>query len=149
MLSGAAVPQARSRTPRSWTKTTSRPSNVSLSDPALYVPHATQRPTLTPYDRAPCRSPQSRSCSPAQVRSAASTTPLYASTGLTPGAARTEIDHTFPLAARRRAEDILVERRATYFIQVFSGVSHGFALRGNMAVPVEREWAPLGLVDGR
>ncbi|KAI0829107.1 alpha/beta-hydrolase [Trametes gibbosa] len=51
-----------------------------------------------------------------------------------------EIDHTFPLAARRRAEDILVERRATYFIQVFSGVSHGFALRGNMAVPVER-WA--------
>ncbi|OJT14007.1 hypothetical protein TRAPUB_9441 [Trametes pubescens] len=48
-----------------------------------------------------------------------------------------EIDHTFPAEARRRAEDILVEQKATYFIQVFGSVKHGFALRGDMNVPVE------------
>ena len=40
-----------------------------------------------------------------------------------------EDDFTFPLPARRRAEDILVERKRTYHIQVFSGVKHGFAVR--------------------
>ncbi|KAI0352209.1 alpha/beta-hydrolase [Trametes cingulata] len=51
-----------------------------------------------------------------------------------------EIDHTFPLASRRRAEDMLVEQHADYFIQVFGGVKHGFALRGDPGVPAER-WA--------
>ncbi|KAH9854493.1 alpha/beta-hydrolase [Lenzites betulinus] len=51
-----------------------------------------------------------------------------------------EVDHTFPIDARRRAEDILVERHATYTIQVFGGVKHGFGLRGDMSVPIER-WA--------
>jgi len=48
-----------------------------------------------------------------------------------------EVDSTFPLAARRRAEDILVERKAKYSIQVFSGVEHGFA-RGDPAVPDQK-----------
>lgn len=49
----------------------------------------------------------------------------------------TEIDHTFPAESRRRAEDLLVEQKATYFIQVFGSVKHGFALRGDPKVPVE------------
>lgn len=42
-----------------------------------------------------------------------------------------ETDRLFPLTSRRRAEDILVEKKATYTIQVFSGVAHGFAVRGD------------------
>ncbi|KAI0640315.1 Alpha/Beta hydrolase protein [Trametes polyzona] len=51
-----------------------------------------------------------------------------------------EDDFTFPHAARRRAEDILVERRATYFVQIFGGASHGFATRPDPALRAER-WA--------
>ncbi|KAI0370129.1 alpha/beta-hydrolase [Pilatotrama ljubarskyi] len=51
-----------------------------------------------------------------------------------------EIDHTFPVESRRRAEDILVDQKAMYFIQVFASVKHGFALRGDPNVPAER-WA--------
>ncbi|TBU38236.1 alpha/beta-hydrolase [Dichomitus squalens] len=51
-----------------------------------------------------------------------------------------EIDHTFPLDARRKAEDILVENKATYFIQVFGSVQHGFALRADPSIPVQK-WA--------
>ncbi|KAK7448135.1 hypothetical protein VKT23_013894 [Stygiomarasmius scandens] len=43
----------------------------------------------------------------------------------------TENDHTFPLPARRRAEDLLIEAKATYCIHVFSGVVHGFATKGD------------------
>jgi len=46
------------------------------------------------------------------------------------------VDHTFPLEFRHRAEDILIEIKATYHIQLFSGLSHGFALRGNLDDPV-------------
>ncbi|TFK91184.1 alpha/beta-hydrolase [Polyporus arcularius HHB13444] len=49
-----------------------------------------------------------------------------------------EIDHTFPVESRRRAEDILVEGKKTYFIQVFGSVAHGFALRGDPKVPIAR-----------
>ena len=51
----------------------------------------------------------------------------------------TEIDHTFPIETRRKAEDILVECKKTYHFQVFSGVKHGFALRGDPAVENERK----------
>ncbi|KAF5351446.1 hypothetical protein D9758_013513 [Tetrapyrgos nigripes] len=43
-----------------------------------------------------------------------------------------------PLESRRRAEDILVEVKAKYYIQVFSGVKHGFAVRGDPEVGDER-----------
>ncbi|KAI0701266.1 alpha/beta-hydrolase [Cerioporus squamosus] len=49
-----------------------------------------------------------------------------------------EIDHTFPVESRRRAEDILVEGKKTYFIQVFGSVAHGFALRGDPKIPIAR-----------
>ncbi|KAJ7328948.1 Alpha/Beta hydrolase protein [Mycena albidolilacea] len=43
-----------------------------------------------------------------------------------------ESDFTFPTEFRRLAEDILVEKKAQYQIQVFSGVKHGFAVRGDL-----------------
>jgi dienelactone hydrolase len=49
----------------------------------------------------------------------------------------TESDFTFPTEFRRRAEDILVEK-AQYQIQVFSGVKHGFAVRGDLENSVGR-----------
>jgi dienelactone hydrolase len=44
-----------------------------------------------------------------------------------------EVDPAFDLQARRRAEDIMAENKAVYHIQVFSGVAHGFATRGDPA----------------
>ncbi|KAJ7818778.1 Alpha/Beta hydrolase protein [Mycena olivaceomarginata] len=46
-----------------------------------------------------------------------------------------ESDFTFSTEFRRRAEDILVEKKAQYQIQVFSGVKHGFAVRGELENP--------------
>ncbi|KAJ7640312.1 hypothetical protein DFH06DRAFT_1000523 [Mycena polygramma] len=46
-----------------------------------------------------------------------------------------ESDFTFPVEFRRRAEDILVEGKARYQIQAFSGVKHGFAVRGDPGSP--------------
>jgi dienelactone hydrolase len=51
-----------------------------------------------------------------------------------------ETDHTFPLKARRIAEDILIEKKAKYYFQVFSGVEHGFSARGDPSVGDSR-WA--------
>lgn len=50
-----------------------------------------------------------------------------------------EIDDLFPMENRRKAVDILIERKATFHIQLFSTVRHGFALRGNPDIPVESE----------
>lgn len=49
-----------------------------------------------------------------------------------------EIDHTFPTEARNRAIDILNAGHKKYHLQLFSGVEHGFALRGNPDDPYER-----------
>ncbi|KAJ3516041.1 hypothetical protein NLJ89_g1380 [Agrocybe chaxingu] len=43
-------------------------------------------------------------------------------------------DNSFPVESRRRAEDILIEIKATYQIKAYSGVSHGFATRGDPEV---------------
>jgi Dienelactone hydrolase family len=51
-----------------------------------------------------------------------------------------ESDMMFPLASRRRAEDILFGQKASYHIQVFSGVEHGFAVRGNPEIENERTY---------
>jgi len=51
-----------------------------------------------------------------------------------------EIDHAFPAEFRRRAEDILASRKYTYYFTIFSGVSHGFAARGDPNVENDR-WA--------
>jgi len=51
-----------------------------------------------------------------------------------------ETDFTFPKESRRRAEDILEEVKATYYLQLFSGVSHGFGTRGDPEVENSR-WA--------
>ena len=54
-----------------------------------------------------------------------------------------EIDHTFDTASRRKAIDLLQADKKTYHLQLFSGVEHGFALRGNMKEPYERKSAQL------
>jgi len=51
-----------------------------------------------------------------------------------------ETDKTFPKESRRRAEDILEEVKATYHVQIFSGVEHGFGTRGDPDVENSR-WA--------
>ncbi|KAL7006001.1 hypothetical protein EMMF5_004339, partial [Cystobasidiomycetes sp. EMM_F5] len=48
-----------------------------------------------------------------------------------------EVDHTFDTASRRRAIDILQEDGKSYQLQLFAGVEHGFALRGNQDNPYE------------
>lgn len=50
-----------------------------------------------------------------------------------------ESDFTFSTESRRRAEDVLIEAKATYHIQLFSGVVHGFATRGDPNVENSRE----------
>ncbi|OCH86105.1 alpha/beta-hydrolase [Obba rivulosa] len=42
-----------------------------------------------------------------------------------------EVDSTFPTESRRKAEDILVQVKTPYHVQLFGGVEHGFAVRGN------------------
>jgi len=51
----------------------------------------------------------------------------------------TDIDHTFTTEGRREALDILRAEKKKYQLQLFTGVEHGFALRGNMDEPHERE----------
>ncbi|OCH86104.1 alpha/beta-hydrolase [Obba rivulosa] len=51
-----------------------------------------------------------------------------------------EIDHTFSLEARRKAEDILVRIKTPYHIQVFGSTEHGFAVRANNKDRLSR-WA--------
>ncbi|KAI0975709.1 alpha/beta-hydrolase [Xylaria arbuscula] len=49
-----------------------------------------------------------------------------------------ETDHTFDVPSRRRALDILQEEKKIYHYQLFSGVEHGFALRGDPNDPYQR-----------
>ncbi|KAJ7486712.1 hypothetical protein FB451DRAFT_1227875 [Mycena latifolia] len=54
-----------------------------------------------------------------------------------------ETDITFPAPARHRAEELLTsskykDKGLKFHIQLFSGVEHGFALRGNMEDAYER-----------
>lgn len=50
-----------------------------------------------------------------------------------------ELDHTFDVPSRRRALDILQADKKTYHYQLFAGVEHGFALRGDPDDPYQRE----------
>ncbi|KAF2477340.1 NAD(P)-binding protein [Lindgomyces ingoldianus] len=49
-----------------------------------------------------------------------------------------EVDHTFDTESRNKAVDIMVEEKKSYQLQLFSGVAHGFALRGDMGDSYER-----------
>lgn len=54
-----------------------------------------------------------------------------------------EIDHTFSAAARHKAEEILIDPqyapKPEYHLQLYGGVAHGWALRGDPAIEKERE----------
>ncbi|RPA79843.1 dienelactone hydrolase family protein [Ascobolus immersus RN42] len=45
--------------------------------------------------------------------------------------AAAEVDNIFPLEKRNESELVLKEKKATYSIALFGGVSHGFATRGD------------------
>lgn len=49
-----------------------------------------------------------------------------------------QIDHTFDAQSRQFALQKMDEDGKTYHLQLFSGVQHGFALRGDMNKPYER-----------
>ncbi|KAG1736987.1 alpha/beta-hydrolase [Suillus lakei] len=51
-----------------------------------------------------------------------------------------ETDNAFPKETRRKVEDKLVEQKKMYHFQIFSGVSHGFAVRCDPNMENER-WA--------
>lgn len=51
----------------------------------------------------------------------------------------TDIDHTFDMPSRTRALEILQTEKKQYQLQLFSGVEHGFSLRGDMSNPYERK----------
>jgi hypothetical protein len=48
--------------------------------------------------------------------------------------APSEEDFTFSTEARRRGEDILTEKKVMFYLQVFGGVDHGFATKGDISV---------------
>lgn len=49
-----------------------------------------------------------------------------------------ENDHAFDTASRRKALDILQREKKKYHVQLFHGVAHGFAVRGDPADPYQR-----------
>lgn len=51
----------------------------------------------------------------------------------------TDVDHTFDTQSRQRALEILQAEKKPYKLQLFSGVEHGFALRGDLENPYERQ----------
>ena len=51
-----------------------------------------------------------------------------------------EIDHTFPNEFRNRAVDIMQAEKKRFQVQLFQGVEHGFALRGNIDNAYERKY---------
>lgn len=58
-----------------------------------------------------------------------------------------ECDHTFDTESRRKAVDIMSQAGKRYCLQVYSGVEHGFALRGDMDDHYER-WVKENCLKG-
>jgi Dienelactone hydrolase family len=50
-----------------------------------------------------------------------------------------ENDVAFDTESRRKATDVLISEKKDYHVQLFSGVEHGFALKGNITKPYERK----------
>jgi dienelactone hydrolase len=50
-----------------------------------------------------------------------------------------ETDGAFPSELRRKAVDVLQMEKKVYHLQLFQGVSHGFASRGDLDDPYESE----------
>ena len=49
-----------------------------------------------------------------------------------------ENDHAFDAGSRRKALDILQREKKSYHMQLFHGVAHGFAVRGDPTDPYQR-----------
>lgn len=59
---------------------------------------------------------------------------------------RVELDDIFDKTGRRRVEDILEAKNATYRTSVFSGAPHGFAVRPDVSIP-EQLYAKQGAYE--
>jgi dienelactone hydrolase len=49
-----------------------------------------------------------------------------------------ETDSIFPAEKRRESEDILIGTKQPYQVTLYSGVEHGFAVRGDLSVRQNR-----------
>jgi dienelactone hydrolase len=47
----------------------------------------------------------------------------------------TETDHVFPPPKRHESEEILIKTKMAYQINLYGGVSHGFAIRADISKP--------------
>jgi hypothetical protein len=54
-----------------------------------------------------------------------------------------ESDVAFDTESRRKATDALIAGKKDYHVQVFSGVEHGFALKGDITKPYESKLIAL------
>ncbi|KAK4067233.1 uncharacterized protein Triagg1_7676 [Trichoderma aggressivum f. europaeum] len=52
--------------------------------------------------------------------------------------AAAEIDRVFPMEKRHKSEEILIKTKQPYQINLFSSVTHGFAVRGDLSVQIQR-----------
>jgi len=52
--------------------------------------------------------------------------------------AAAETDEIFPAEKRHLSEKILTEKKHTYQINLYSGVTHGFAVRCDLSVPIQK-----------
>lgn len=51
---------------------------------------------------------------------------------------RSEIDQIFSTELRHKTEAILIENKATYQLNLFGGMEHGFSVRGEMKDPKQK-----------
>ncbi|PSR74085.1 hypothetical protein BD289DRAFT_380071, partial [Coniella lustricola] len=61
-----------------------------------------------------------------------------------------ENDHAFTPEARRKALDLLQADKKRYSVQLFQGVGHGFAVKGDPEDPYQRwckEQSLRGMID--
>lgn len=52
--------------------------------------------------------------------------------------AAAETDEIFPTEKRHKSEEILITTKQPYQVNLYSGTSHGFAVRGDPTIKVER-----------
>lgn len=52
--------------------------------------------------------------------------------------AAAEIDTIFTTELRHKSETILIGTKQQFQINLFSGVAHGFAMRGDLSIPIQK-----------
>jgi dienelactone hydrolase len=52
--------------------------------------------------------------------------------------AAAETDTIFTTELRHKSETILIETKQPFQINLYSGVAHGFAMRGDLSIPIQK-----------